>query len=191
MKKWLKLMVLMTLVLFAAACSSDKKPAEEAIKAAEAALGAAKGEAVKFVPDQVKAVEDGLKAAQDAFAKKEYKAALDAAKDLPAKAKDLTAAAAAKKDELTKAWDEMNGALPKMVEAIKGKVEALAKSKKLPANVDKEKFEGVKAGLPEITQMWDDAQKAFSGGSLADAVSKAKAVKDKAAGMMTTLGIQS
>jgi len=190
MKKWLKHMALMVLVLFAAACGSDTKPAEEAIKAAGAAIDSAKGEAVKYIPDQVKGLEDGLRAAKDAFAKKDYKAALSAAKDLPGKAKDLAAAAAAKKTELTKAWEEMSGGLPRMVEAIKSRVDVLSKSKKLPANIDKAKFDGVKAGLPEVTQIWEDAQKAFSGGNLADAVSKAKTLKDKAVEMMTTLGMQ-
>jgi hypothetical protein len=190
MKKLLKPMVLVVLVLFAVACGSEKKPAEEAIKAAEAAINAAKGEAVKYIPDQVKSLEDGLAAAKEAFAKKDYKAALNAVKDLPGKAKDLAAAAAAKKEELTKVWSEMSGGLPKMVEAIKSRVDILSKSKKLPANLDQAKFEGVKTGLPEVTQMWDDAQKAFSGGNLADAVSKAKTIKDKAVEMMTTLGMQ-
>jgi len=190
MKKWLKLMVLMVLVLFAAACGSEKKPAEEAIKAAEAAINSAKGEAVKYIPDQVKGLEDGLKAAKEAFEKKDYKGALSAVKDLPGKAKELGAAAAAKKTELTKAWEEMSGGLPKMVEAIKSRVDVLSKSKKLPASIDKAKFDGVKAGLPEVTQIWEDAQKAFSGGNLADAVSKAKALKEKAVEMMTTLGMQ-
>lgn len=190
MKKWLKPMVVMILVLFAVACASDKKPAEEAIKAAEAAINAAKGEAMRYIPDQVKALEDGLKAAKEALAKKDYKAALNAVKDLPGKAKDLAAVAATKKEELNKSWQEMSGGLPKMVEAIKSRVDILSQSKKLPANLDKAKFEGVKAGLPEVTKMWDDAQKAFSGGNLADAVSKAKTIKDKAVEMMTTLGMQ-
>jgi len=190
MKKWLKPIVLMVLVLFVAACASGKKPAEEAIKAAEAAINAAKGEAMKYLPDQVKTLEDGLTAAKEALAKKDYKAALSAAKDLPGKANDLAAAAATKKEELTKAWKEMSGGLPKMVEAIKSRVDILSQSKKLPANLDKAKLEGVKAGLPEVTQMWDDAQKAFSGGNLADAISKAKTIKDKAVEMMTTLGMQ-
>ena len=190
MKKWLKSMVLVVLVLFAAACAKDSKPAEEAIKAAEAAINAVKGDAVKYVPDQVKGLEDGLQAAKDAFAKKDYKAALNAAKDLPGKAKDLAAAAAAKKEELTKDWKEMSGGLPKMVGAIKSRVDVLSKSKKLPANLDQAKLDGVKAGLPEVTQMWNDAQKAFSSGNLADAVSKAKTIKDKAVEMMTTLGMQ-
>ncbi len=73
---------------------------------------------------------------------------------------------------------------------LKSRVDILSKSKKLPANIDKAEFDGVKVGLPEVTQMWNDAQKAFSGGNLADAVSKAKTVKDKAVEMMTTLGMQ-
>jgi soluble cytochrome b562 len=145
---------------------------------------------MKYVPDQVKGLEDGLKSAKDAFAKKDYKAALAAVKDIPAKAKDLAAAAAAKKGELTKAWEDMSGGLPKMVEAIKSRVDILSKSKKLPAGMDQAKFDGAKSGLTEITQMWDDAQKAFQGGNLADAVSKANTVKDKAAQIMDTLGMK-
>jgi len=190
MKKSLKAVMCVFLFLLAVGCASDQKPAEEAIKAAEAAINAAKGEALKYVPDQVKALEDGLKAAKDALAKKDYKGALSAAKDLPGKAKDLAAAAAAKKTELTKAWEEMSGGLPKMVEAIKSRVDTLSQSKKLPANIDKAKFDGIKASMPEVTKIWEDAQKAFSSGNLADAVAKAKTLKDKAVEIMTTLGMQ-
>ncbi len=190
MKKWLKSLMLIVLVVFAAACASDTKPAEEAIKAAESAIDAARGEAMKYIPDQFQALEDELKAAKDAFARKDYKTALNAAKDLPAKAKDLAAAAATKKEELTKAWEEMSGGLPKMVEAIKSRVDVLSKSKKLPANLDKAALDGVKAGLSEVAEMWNEAQNAFSGGNLTDAVSKAETVKGKAVEMMNTLGMQ-
>ena len=191
MKKSLALIaVVLVGLMLVAGCSRDKEPAEAAIKAAEAAIGAAKAEAAKYVPDQVKGVEDALKAAKDAFEKKEYTQALNAAKDLPAKAKELAAAAAAKKDELTKSWEAMAGGLPKMVEAIKSRVDILSKSKKLPANLDKDKFEGAKSGLAEITQAWMDADNAYKGGNIADAVAKANAVKAKATEIMTTLGMQ-
>ena len=188
--KWLTRMLLAVFVLFLAACASEKGPAEQAIKAAEEALNAAKGEAMKYIPDQVKSVEDALKGAKDTFAKGDYKAALAAAKDLPQKAKDLAAAAAAKKAELTKAWEEMSAGLPKMVEAIKSRVDILSKSRKLPANLDKAKFEGAKAGLEEITKTWADAEGAQKAGNLADALAKAKTVKEKATEIMTTLGMQ-
>ena len=182
--------VLLAGLMMVVGCSRDKEPAEAAIKAAEAAVGTAKAEAAKYVPDQVKGVEDALKAAKDAFEKKEYTQALTAAKDLPAKAKDLATAAAAKKAELTKAWEDMAAGLPKMVEAIKSRVDILSKSKKLPANLDKAKFEGAKAGLAEITQTWTDADNAFKGGNITDALAKANTVKAKATEIMTTLGMQ-
>jgi hypothetical protein len=171
-------------------CSRDKEPAEAALKAAEAAVSSVKAEAAKYVPDQVKGVEDALKAAKDAFEKKEYTQALNAAKDLPAKAKELASAAAAKKAELTKTWEELAGGLPKMVEAIKSRVDILSKSKKLPANLDKAKFESAKAGLGEISQTWTDAENAFKGGNIPDAIAKGNSVKAKATEIMTTLGMQ-
>lgn len=190
MKKCFPLIALVVVGLFFVACSRDKGPAEAAIKTAEEALSATKAEASKYVPDQVKSVEDALKAAKDSFAKGEYTAALNSAKDLPAKAKDLGSAAAAKKAELAKSWEEMSGSVPKMVEAIKTKVEALTKSRKLPKGMDKAKLEGAKAGLVEITQGWADADNAFKAGNLTDALTKAKTVKEKATGIMTSLGMQ-
>ena len=182
--------VLLVGCMLVVGCSRDKEPAEAAIKAAEAAVGAAKVEAAKYVPDQVKGLEDALKAAKDSFEKKEYTQALNAAKDLPAKAKDLAAAAEAKKAEMTKAWEETAADLPKMLEAIKSRVDVLSKSKKLPADLDKAKFEGAKAGLDEITKTWMDADSAFKGGNVADALAKANEVKAKAAEIMTTLGMK-
>jgi len=190
MKKLLPVMFIAMAVLFLFACASEKEPAQLAIKAAEEALNAVKGEAAKFVPDQLKNVESALKSAKDNFEKKEYKAALEGAKDLAAKAKELASAAAAKKAELTKSWEEMSAGLPKMVEAIKSRVDILSQSKKLPANLDKAKFEGAKAGLAEITKTWTDAQEAFKAGSLADATGKANTVKQKAAEIMNMLGMQ-
>ncbi len=101
-----------------------------------------------------------------------------------------TAAAAAKKAELTKAWEEITGAVPKMMEDIKGRVDSLAKSKKLPKGMDKAKVEGAKADLAEITQAWTDADNAFKGGSIGDAIAKGNAVKAKATEIMGVLGMQ-
>ena len=190
MRRKLAIIIAVLFVFSLAACSSGKAPAEQAIKAAEEALNAAKGEAVKYVPDQVKAVEDALNAAKDSFAKKDYAAATSAATSVAAKAKELVAAAAAKKDELTKSWGDLSGGLPQMLDAVKSRVDILSKSKKLPANLDKEKFEGAQSGLAEVNKVWDEANSAFKEGNLAAAVTKATAVKEKASEIMATLGMQ-
>ena len=190
MKKILSIAAAALLVISLGACSSGKAPAELAIKAAEEALNAGKAEASKYVPDQVKAVEDSLKAAKDTFAKGDYAGATTAATGVTAKAKELVAAAAAKKAELVKAWGEQSAGLPNMIAAIKSRVDVLSKSRKLPKNLDKGKLESAKNGLAEISKVWGEASNAYKEGSLADAMAKAKTVKEKAVEIMTTLGMK-
>jgi hypothetical protein len=173
-----------------AACNTAKAPADAAIKAADEALAGVRADASQYVPDQLKGVEDTLATAKDNFQKGEYQKALDGAKDLAAQAKDLAAAVAAKKDELSKSWQDMSGGLPGMVEAIQKRVDILSKSRKLPAGLDKDKFEAAKTSLAAITQTWTEASNAFQGGNLMDAVGKAKVVKDKAVEIMGMLGMQ-
>ncbi len=172
------------------ACSTSKAPAEAAIKAAEEAIDGVKSEASVYIPDQLKAVEDSLAAAKGSFQKGEYAQALTGAKDLAGKAKDLATAVASKKDELTKSWQDMSGGLPGMVEAIQKRVGILSKSRRLPAGVDKDKFEAAKTDLASITQTWTEATNSFNGGNLMDAVTKATTVKEKAVEIMNAIGMQ-
>jgi hypothetical protein len=171
------------------ACASDKAPAEQAVKAAETAVASAKTEAAKWVPDQVRSLDAALASVKDKFAKGEYKAVLAEAPALATQAQSVASAAAAKKAELTKSWEEMSAGLPKMVEAVKSRVDILSKSKKLPANVTKEKFETAKADLAAATQGWTDAMAAYSGGNVADAVAKANTVKQKTVEALEALGM--
>jgi len=189
--RWTYALGVLTVMLLATACgSADKTPAEAAIKAADAALAAVRGEAAKFVPDQLKAVEDGLAAAKASFDKGDYTAALGTAKDLAAKAGDLSSAVAAKKADMTKAWTAASTGVPEMADAIQSRVDILSQSKKLPAGLDKGKLETAKAGLAELKQSWADASASYSSGNFTDAVSKAKAAKDKAVEIMSALNMQ-
>ncbi len=176
-----------TLVLFS--CASVKKPAEEALKAAEQAVGQAKTEAGKIVPDQVSSLEAALNGAKEKFSKGDYKAALTEAQAIPGKAKEVLEAAKAKKEELTKTWNDLSQGLPKMIGAIKSRVDILSKSKKLPANLTREKFAEVKSKLGEAMNEWGASQESFKGGDLADAVTKANSIKEKAVQMLQTLGM--
>jgi hypothetical protein len=76
-----------------------------------------------------------------------------------------------------------------MVEAIQSRVDILSKSKKLPANLTAEKFEDAKSGLAAAKEEWGKALESFKAGNLAEAVSMAKSVKDKAVATMDTLGM--
>jgi len=191
MKKNLISLVLMVFVsvLMFVACSSDKGPAELAIKAAEEALNASKAEAVKYIPDEVKSLEDALAAAKDKFCKKDNKGAIEEAKGITDKAKGLLDAAKTKKEELTKSWTELSGGVPKMVGAIQSRIDILSKSKKLPANLTAEKFEEVKSGFAAAKEEWTKALESFKAGSIAEAVTAATSVKEKATSALEALGM--
>lgn len=197
--RWIPVVVVIV-ALSLAACASDKGPAELAVKAAEDALAAVRAEAAQHVPDQLKSVEDGIAALKASLAKGDYKAVLAAAPDVTAKARALGDAAAAKKAEaaalaartaeLTKTWTDMAAGLPKMVGALESRVEILSKARTLPAKVSKATFEEAKAGLATVKQTWAEAEEAFRGGKVEDAVAKATTVKEKTAEIMTKLGMQ-
>ncbi len=190
LKRSLALIGVLALVVLAAACGRQKAAAEAAVASADTAFGAIQAEAVKYVPDQAKAVADSLTATKDALAKGEYQTALTSAQALPAKITELGAAVTAKKNELTAAWTSMSASMPKMVEAIQSRIGMLAKSRKLPAGLDKAKFEEAKAGLAQMTTAWTEATTAFGAGNLTDAIAKAESVKTKATTIMATLNMQ-
>jgi len=190
MKRIISIAVILLLAAALGACSTAKAPAEQAIKAAEQALNASKAEAMKYIPDQVRSVEDALQAAKDSFAKKDYAAAASAATAVAAKAKELASAAAARKAELTKNWEELSAGFPKTIDDIKGRIATLSRSRKLPKGLAKADFESAKGGLDEIGKEWSEANEAFKQGSLAEALAKAKDAKEKADGIMSTLGMK-
>jgi len=181
--------MILTATLLAACGSSDKGPAEAAIKAAEEAVNAAKADAMKFVPDQANSLDAALAAVKDKFTKGDYKAALSDAQSLASKAKDVASAASAKKAELTKSWEDMSAGLPRVVDAIKSRVDILSQAKKLSAGMTADKLAEAKSGLAEMTQQWTAATEASKGGNLMDAIAKATAVKKKAAEVLTTLNM--
>lgn len=189
-KRGFSLIVVVAILAIASGCASQKAPAEAAIKTAETAFSAVQADAVKYVPDQAKGISDTIAAAKDALAKGDYQAALTSAQALPARIADLTSAVTAKKAELTTTWTGLSTALPKVVDAIQSRIGVLSKSKRLPAGLDKAKFEEAKTGLATVTSTWTDATTAFGAGNLTDAVAKAETVKTKAAEIMGLLGMQ-
>lgn len=181
--------ILFSTVMIMACADANKAPAELAVKAAEEAINATKGEAAKLVPDQVAALESALASAKEKLTKGEFKAALDDAKGLVVKAKEVVDAAKAKKDELTRQWTDLSQGLPKMVEDIQGKVDTLSQAKKLPADMTAEKLAEAKSGLDAVKADWAKAQESFKAGNMAEAISVATSVKEKAVKAMESLGL--
>jgi len=174
---------------FLLACGGDNKPAEMAVKTAEEAVNTARTEAVKYVPDQVKSLEDSLAIVKDKLARKEYQAVVTEAQALTGKAKEVIEAAKLKKEEMTASWTNISQEIPKMIEMMQSKVDILSKEKKLPADLTTEKFADAKSGLSAVKEEWAKALENFKAGNVANAVSSANAVKEKAMHTMGLLGL--
>ena len=177
-------------------CANQKAPAEQAVAGAETALAAVREDAQKYVPDQLQAVDSQLAALKDSLTKGDYKSVLTGAPTLNSAISSLKDAAEAKKADaeaaLAKAkdaWGPLSAEVPKMVDAIQSRVTALSKSHHLPKGVTKDGLASAKSGVDSLKSMWSDASNASASGDFTTAVSKAQAVKDKAAEIMKSLGM--
>ena len=179
-------------------CANQKAPAEQAVAGAETALAAVRDDAQKYVPDQLQAVDAQLAALKDSLTKGDYKSVLTGAPTLNSAISSLKDAAEAKKADaeaaLAKAkdaWGPLSAEVPKMVDAIQSRVTALSKSHHLPKGVTRDGLASAKSGVDSLKSMWSDASNASASGDFATAVTKAQAVKDKAAEIMRSLGMSS
>lgn len=177
------------LMIGVAACSSQKAPAEAAIKAAQDAYGPVSAEAQKYVPDQASAIQASIAAAQDAFNKGDFPTAQSKAQAASAQISGLGPAIAAKKTELTTQWTTLATGVPKLIEALRSRVEILAKSKSLPSGITKETVESAQSGLASATRTWSDAAAAAAAGDVATAASSANSVKTQIVSLMRSLNM--
>jgi len=177
-------------------CANQKGPAEQAVAGAETALAAVRDDAQKYVPDRLQALDAQLAALKDSLAKGDYRAVLTGAPTLNSAISSLKDAAEAKKADAgaalaraKDAWGPLSTEVPKMVDATENRVTALSKSHHLPKGVTKDRLAAAKSGVDSLKSMWSEASSASASGDFTTAVTKAQAVKDKAAEIMRSLGM--
>lgn len=177
-------------------CANQKAPAEQAIAGAETSLATVRDAAQKYAPDQLKSVEDQLQGLKDNLTKGDYRAVLTGAPTVNSAISSLKEAAESKKAEAEAAlarakdaWGPMSSDVPKMVEEIEKHVATLSKTHHLPKGVSKEALSSAKSGVDSLKSQWSEAASAAASGDYATAMSKAQAVKDKAAEVMKSLGM--
>jgi hypothetical protein len=193
MKSQFKVLIALVATLVVAACANQMEPAQKALAEVEAAVQAASADAQKYLPEQYASVDQKLSELKASFDKKEYAAVVTGAPALLTDVKSLASAAAAKKKEVMDAlgaqWTSLSASLPQAVAAIESRLTALAKTKKLPQGVTKDAVTAATSGLTEVKAAWNDATAAFGAGKVDEAVTKAKAVKDKVDEISKSLAI--
>jgi hypothetical protein len=187
MKRFFSIIPLVTLLLWSAACATQKVPAENALEAAEAAWEPVRAEANRYVPDQAKGVEDALAAAKDAMAKGKYEAVIKGATALPTKIADVQKTLVQKKGEWLTAWKTMESALGSGLVAVQEKVDELAKARRLPAGVDKAAVEGAKTTLATAQQAFEEGSAYYRDGDYEGALARANQTKAELVKIITDL----
>ncbi len=181
--------LLVAVMAFVACGDGGKAAADAAMQALQSSYEGVKVDAAKYVPEQAKGIDAALAAVRETVAQGDYMKAVTEAQALTSKVSELGTAIAARKTALTSAFDSLNGAMPAVVTGLQTQVDTLAKAKKLPAGVTKEAVEAAKVAVPGLSASWDEAAASFKAANLTDAVAKAQAVKAKAVGLMTSLGM--
>lgn len=180
---------LVTMTTLAACGDRGRAAADAALQALQSSYDGVKADAAKYTPEQAKNIDEAFTTLRDTYATGEYMKALTDAQGLTSKVGELGAAVAAKKTELTTAFEDLSAGIPAVVEGLRAQVATLANSKKLPAGVTKDAVDAAKAAVPALSTSWEEAAAAFKSANLTDAMAKARAVKTKAVGLMTSLGM--
>lgn len=187
MKRFFSIIPLVTLIVWSAACATQKEPAENSLKAAEAAWEPVRVEANRYVPDEAKSVEDALTAARDAMAKGQHEAVIKGTTDLPTKIADVQKTATLKKGEWLNAWKTMESTLGSALVAVQEEIDKLAKARRLPAGVDKAAVEGAKTTLTTAQQAFDEGIAYYRDDDYKGALAKAHQTKAELVKIVTDL----
>ena len=186
------LLSIAAVTLLVTGCARQKDEATKALTAIETSVTALKEDGAQYAPVAYQGVESTLARLKDSLAKEDYKSVLAGTPELSKAVETLKTAIESGKEQFSynvAEWNTVSADVPKMVEAIQSRVDILSSAKKLPKNVSQEALDTAKSGLEWMKTTWAEATAASTTGKPAEAVEKAKAVKEKGAEVLAALGM--
>lgn len=188
---------LVAALLLATGCANKQEPATQAVADAEAALVTFRDEAGQFAASELQAADAAIADMKARLARKDYDAVVDGAPALSQQIETLRTTTAERRAEREQAneaakatWATLSDDVPKMVQAIQSRMDVLSKSKRLPKNLDKAKFEAARADFEQMKTTWSEATAAASSGNAVEAVSRGEAAQSKGTDVMLALGMK-
>ena len=178
-----------SLVVAVMACSGVQKEAETAVQRADRMVTAVKDRSIKVMPDETEAMVDSLAAAKALQAAGDHRGALTSASNVASEAIRIANALGPKGTELTSAFTAMSAEVSAKVPRIKARLDQLARQSRLPASIDRARFDALRADFKTWMDDWNKAVDDFKNGELAVAFAKATAIKKKVDDANSLLGI--
>ena len=195
-KQGLAVAVFATLLL-AAGCANQKEPATRALADAEASIAAIREDAAQYASTELQAADTAIADLKAKLQQGDYDAVVQGSPALSTQIETLRQTTTERRAERERAneaakatWATMATDVPKMVAAIQSRVDVLSKSRRLPRNVDKAKFEEARARLEQMKATWNEATAAASAGNAVEAVSRGETVRTNGTEVMAALGMQ-
>ncbi len=171
----------MLVCLFAAACSSQKIPAQKLIEDIDAAVNAAP-DAAKYVPDDLMDVQKKAGGLRASFDKQDYKSVVQGAPAVLAAARALASSTAVKKVQENKTlraqWNALAAEVPGNLHIVQSRVDFLSRreNKKLASGVD---LDAVRVSLTDAESSWASALRANAAGHVDEALASGNGAKNK------------
>jgi DNA repair exonuclease SbcCD ATPase subunit len=184
-------------IVWVAACTNQKEPAEQAVARVESSVEAMRADAQKYAADKLAKVDESVDHLKKTLANKDYGGVMIASRAVESDVADLKAAVdEAKVDaEETLAaaqteWNDLSSSVPPMVDKLQSRVEQLSRSHHYPKGMNQSAFNDAKAGVASLKSEWSEVSQQFASGESADAVRKARQLKARAEELSNELEVQ-
>lgn len=180
--------LVVTLTLALGCGERRREEAEAAIERAERFVAAVEERAVKIVPDRARALAESLAVSKERLAAGELVGAAETARQVQVDAIEIANSLASTSTKISGDFMAFSAVLPGRVDRIERRVRQLSASR-LPAGIDRARFDALATELPAWRDEWKAAVKAFETGELGTAAAKADELKEKVTAAEALLGV--
>lgn len=177
-------------------CANREAPATRAVADARAALATFRDQAERFAAGELQQVDAALADLEAHLQKGDYGVMADAAPALSTQIEALYATTVERRAAHEQAnitarvtWATLAEDMPKMIQALQSRIDVLAKSRRLPADLDRTQFDAVRARFEQMKSLWLEAAAAVASGEVVEAVGHGERAAAKGAEAMSLLGM--
>ncbi len=188
MTKTLKALAIAVVVTAAAACSSQRAPAEMAVNTMDTAVEAAMPEIQKYAQTQAAGITAAVDAVKQKLSAGDYAGVLTDVPGVTTLLSEATQAAASAKASLTTEWASF-ASVPTMVTQVTAKIAEVTATRRMPRGMTQAKVDEAKASLDTVNGLWEEAASEFSSDNLNAAISKAREAKALVEPLMSAFGL--
>src|SRR5437867_5995258 len=189
MRQVTRLPAVTLLLIGAAACNSDQKPAEEAVARAERFVAAMQTEGMKVLPEPTKRLGDSVKMAKQQLAAKDYRGARATAVAVAGRAVEVAKLVEPKRHELDSTYKVISFEVTWPVRNIVAKAKELTSAGRVPKGMTKAGFDSLKKDVATWEDIWKSATENKQKGEIGVAAAQAQDLRKRVIEAQKVLGL--